>query len=197
MNINLIDIQNISLFKQDKEIIKDFSLKIMHGEKINIFGRNGSGKTSLIKVIAGITNPTSGKVVTHPSLIFNEDIFYIGHKYGLKNELTINDNLDYILSLNQEKKKANIEDELFFYDIQASAQSVVKYLSHGQKKIISLIAPTLISNKVWIFDEPFTGLDQGIVDKFITKVDSHVQKSGSIIITSHKEKEGFRNIKLC
>ncbi len=196
MNISFIDIENISLFKQDIEIIKDFTLKISPREKINIFGRNGSGKTSLIKIIAGITNPTLGRISINPCLVFNKDVFYIGHKYGLKNELSIYDNLKYILSLNQETRKVDIEQELSFYDIKIPVQRIVKYLSHGQKKIISLVAATLINNKIWILDEPFTGLDQEVINKFNIKIEQHLQKSGSIIITSHEAKEGFRNIKL-
>ncbi len=196
MNISFIDIENISLFKQDIEIIKDFTLKISPREKINIFGRNGSGKTSLIKIIAGITNPTLGRISINPCLVFNKDVFYIGHKYGLKNELSVYDNLKYILSLNQETRKVDIEQELSFYDIKIPIQRIVKYLSHGQKKIISLVAATLINNKIWILDEPFTGLDQEVINKFNIKIEQHLQKSGSIIITSHEAKEGFRNIKL-
>ena len=195
--MNFIDIDNIGLFKQDMEIIKSFSLIISSGRKINIFGKNGSGKTSLIKIICGITNPSSGKITINRDLIFNKDVFYIGHKYGLKNELSVYDNLDYILKLNQGDKKVDIEDELNFYNIKNSVNTRVRYLSHGQKKIISLIAPTLLDNKLWILDEPFTGLDQGVVNKFFMKIDSHVQKSGAIVLTSHNEKEGFQNIELC
>ena len=197
MDINIINVENISLFRQDIEIIKNFSIKISSGEKINIFGKNGSGKTSLIKIIAGITYPSSGNISINTDLSYNKDVFYIGHKYGLKNELSVYDNLNYIMSLNQVNKYIDLEKELNFYDIKTSVKSIVKYLSHGQKKIISLIALTLTDNKLWILDEPFTGLDQTIVDKFITKINTHIRNSGSVVITSHKEKEDFKNIELC
>ncbi len=197
MDINIINVENISLFRQDIEIIKNFSIKISSGEKINIFGKNGSGKTSLIKIIAGITYPSSGNISINTDLSYNKDVFYIGHKYGLKNELSVYDNLNYIMSLNQVNKYIDLEKELNFYDIKTSVKSIVKYLSHGQKKIISLIALTLTDNKLWILDEPFTGLDQTIVDKFISKINTHIESSGSVVITSHKEKEGFKNIELC
>ena len=197
MDINIINVENISLFRQDIEIIKNFSIKISSGEKINIFGKNGSGKTSLIKIIAGITCPSSGNISINTDLSYNKDVFYIGHKYGLKNELSVYDNLNYIMSLNQVDKYIDLEKELNFYDIKTSVKSIVKYLSHGQKKIISLIALTLTDNKLWILDEPFTGLDQTIVDKFISRINTHIESSGSVVITSHKEKEGFKNIELC
>tara|TARA_Y100000768_G_scaffold352787_1_gene304621 strand:+ start:91 stop:684 length:594 start_codon:yes stop_codon:yes gene_type:complete len=194
---SFIDIQNISLSKQDKEIIKDFSLDILNGEKINIFGKNGSGKTSLIKIFSGITCPTEGEVTINPDLILNKNIFYIGHKYGLKNELSIRDNLNYIINLNQVKGKVDIQKELNFYNMETSPDAIVKYLSHGQKKIISLVGLTLVSNKIWILDEPFTGLDQSIIDNFMKKIENHVKSSGTVIITSHDKKEGFKNIELC
>jgi len=73
----------------------------------------------------------------------------------------------------------------------------VRYLSHGQKKIISLIQLTLISNKLWLLDEPFTGLDKVKIDLLLSKMDKHVSNMGSIVITSHNVKEKFDNIKLC
>ena len=197
MDRNIINVENISLLRQDIEIIKNFSIRISSGEKINIFGKNGSGKTSLIKIIAGITYPSSGNISINTDLSYYKDVFYIGHKYGLKNELSVYDNLNYIMSLNHVDKYVDLEEELNFYDIKTSVKGIVKYLSHGQKKIISLIALTLTDNKLWILDEPFTGLDQTIVDKFITKINTHIKKSGSVVITSHNEKEGFKNIELC
>ncbi len=197
MDTSIIDIENICLLRQDVQIIKNFSLNISSGEKVNIFGKNGSGKTSLIKIIAGITCPSTGKVSINANLIFSKNVFYIGHKYGLKNELSVYDNLKYIMSLNQVNKDVDLEKELNFYNIKTSINSIVKYLSHGQKKIISLIALTLTDNKLWIIDEPFTGLDQTVVDKFITKINTHIKNSGSVIITSHREKEDFKNIELC
>ena len=97
MTSNLISLENISLVRQDKEIINNYSLQIDQKQKYNIYGENGSGKTSLLKIIAGITEPTKGKIHSNPSFDMNKDIFYIGHKYGLKNELTVYQNLELSL----------------------------------------------------------------------------------------------------
>ena len=77
MDRNIINVENISLLRQDIEIIKNFSIRISSGEKINIFGKNGSGKTSLIKIIAGITHPSSGNISINTDLSYNKDVFYI------------------------------------------------------------------------------------------------------------------------
>ena len=194
---NLISLENISLVRQDKEIINNYSLQINQKQKYNIYGENGSGKTSLLKIIAGITEPTKGEIHSNPSFDMNKDIFYIGHKYGLKNELTVYQNLEYALNFANNDDHSSIESELEEYSMKRYINTQVKYLSHGQKKIISLIQLTLISNKLWLLDEPFTGLDKVKIDLLLSKMDKHVSNMGSIIITSHNVKENFDNIKLC
>lgn len=194
---SFINLENINLAKQDKKIFTNFSLSIPFGEKINIFGKNGTGKTSLLKIISGITSPSSGKVLIDINTIIYHDIFYIGHKYGLKNELSVSDNLRCILKFNQKVESINhILEELNYYDMQDKLHNKVKYLSHGQKKIISLVQLPLLKNKIWLLDEPFTGLDQNIVDRFINKIDQHTSGGGIVIITSHNEKKQFTNIEL-
>ena len=138
--------------RQDKEIINNYSLQIDQKQKYNIYGENGSGKTSLLKIIAGITEPTKGKIHSNPSFDMNKDIFYIGHKYGLKNELTVYQNLEYALNFANNDDHSSIESELEEYSMKRYINTQVKYLSHGQKKIISLIQLTLISNKLWLLD---------------------------------------------
>ena len=172
MNNNFINLENIGLIKQNKKIINNFSLSVCSGEMINIFGKNGTGKTSLLKLISGITSPSSGKITTNVSL--SDELFYIGHKYGLKNELTVSNNIRYSLDFHRK----------------------VKYLSHGQKKIASLVQLSLLKNKIWVLDEPFTGLDQTIIDSFIKKIESHVADGGAVIITSHSQRNQFTNIEL-
>ena len=197
MTANLITLENITLIKQDKEIIKEYSLHINQKQKINIYGDNGSGKTSLLKIIAGITQPTEGRIYYDPSFDMNKDIFYIGHKYGLKNELTVYQNLEYVLNFSRGNNLAAIESELEEYSMKKYINTHVRYLSHGQKKIISFIQLALISNKLWLLDEPFTGLDKEKINLLLAKMDRHVSDMGSIIITSHNMKDNFDNIKLC
>ena len=197
MTANLITLENVTLIKQDKEIIKEYSLHINQKQKINIYGDNGSGKTSLLKIIAGITQPTEGRIYYDPSFDMNKDIFYIGHKYGLKNELTVYQNLEYVLNFSRGNNLAAIESELEEYSMKKYINTHVRYLSHGQKKIISFIQLALISNKLWLLDEPFTGLDKAKINLLLAKMDRHVSDMGSIIITSHNMKDNFDNIKLC
>ena len=197
MNKSFINLENIDLIKQNKKIIHNFSINISFGQKINIFGKNGTGKTSILKLISGISTQSSGDITVDINTTINNDLFYIGHKYGLKNELSVSDNIRYSLDFHQRDiKDKDIIDELNYYGIEDKFDSKVKYLSHGQKKITSLVQLSLLKIKIWVLDEPFTGLDQNIIDSFIKKIELHVAQGGAVIVTSHDQKDGFTNIEL-
>ena len=148
-------------------------------------------------MISGITCPSSGKVTIDENTSIHEDLFYIGHKYGLKNELSVADNIKYTLGFHQRYlEEKYIIDELDLYNIKDKFITKVKYLSHGQKKIVSLVQLSLLKNKIWVLDEPFTGLDQNIIDIFIKKIDLHIADGGTVVITSHNQKDKFINLEL-
>ena len=128
----LISLENVSLVRQDKEIINNYSLQIDQKQKYNIYGENGSGKTSLLKIIAGITEPTDGKVYSDPSFDMNKDIFYIGHKYGLKNELTVYQNLEYALNFANNDGHSSIELELEEYSMKKYINTPMSGRTHLQ-----------------------------------------------------------------
>ena len=91
---------------------------ISSGQKINIHGGNGVGKTSLLKIISGITQQYSGNVHLDNSISMNDDLFYIGHKYGLKQELTVKENIEFILKFNDKiNTLKNLIEELKYYEI--------------------------------------------------------------------------------
>ena len=196
MTDNQIVIRDLSkVYDNGFNALKNINLNISKGEIFAMLGPNGAGKTTLISIICGIVSPSSGKITTNVSL--NDELFYIGHKYGLKNELTVYNNIRYSLDFHRKDIKVkSISDELNYYDIKDKFHSKVKYLSHGQKKIASLVQLSLLKNKIWVLDEPFTGLDQTIIDSFIKKIESHVADGGAVIITSHSQRNQFTNIEL-
>ena len=109
MNKALVELKNISLLRNDKVIISNMSLSLYNSSVINIFGHNGSGKTSLLKILVGITEPTSGDVINNIEEQQN-DISYIGHKYGIKSNLTLNENL--LFGYSDTLNKQNAIDEM-------------------------------------------------------------------------------------
>ena len=89
----IIETKDITLYRNDSKIFEGISLDIEKTKLLNIFGRNGSGKTSLLKILTGVTEPTSGIVLNRSDdESLYEKIIYVGHKSGLKNNLTVNEN---------------------------------------------------------------------------------------------------------
>jgi len=171
-------------------------MKINYGEQLNIFGKNGSGKTSLLRILSGITSPTSGKVNTTESFNACNDIFYMGHKYGLNNNLSVLENLKFYLEFNEELELNKIIDQLSHYSVVDYANTQVKYLSHGQKKIVVLSILIISNRKVWILDEPYTGLDEISTEILNNDINAQVSAGGAVIITSHRSMNIFKNWEL-
>ncbi len=196
MDNNLFNLDNICLTRQDKEILTNISMKINYGEQLNIFGKNGSGKTSLLRILSGITSPTSGKVNATESFNACNDIFYMGHKYGLNNNLSVLENLKFYLEFNEELELNKIIDQLSHYSVVDYANTQVKYLSHGQKKIVVLSILIISNRKVWILDEPYTGLDEISTEILNNDINAQVSAGGAVIITSHRSMNIFKNWEL-
>ena len=89
----LLEVKNVSLSRNDNPILSNINLELNTSSVINIHGRNGCGKTSLLKIIVGITEPTGGIINNNILSDDKKDITYIGHKHGIKNNLTLSENI--------------------------------------------------------------------------------------------------------
>tara|TARA_B100001093_G_C26770333_1_gene989849 strand:- start:485 stop:1087 length:603 start_codon:yes stop_codon:yes gene_type:complete len=184
MNKALVELKNISLLRNDKVIISNMSLSLYNSSVINIFGHNGSGKTSLLKILVGITEPTSGDVINNIEEQQN-DISYIGHKYGIKSNLTLNENLLFGYSDTLNKQNA-IDEMISKYGMDKYRNYLTKYLSHGQQKKVSLMRANISGAKIWVIDEPYSALDNDTITILDKSIHEHIINDGSVIMTNHK-----------
>ncbi len=179
---DLLKIENISLRRNHKTVLNDISIKIPESSIINIYGSNGSGKTSFLKILAGITEHDAG-MIRKDGL----EIVYLGHKYGLKNNLTVYENLKLDCNNTGVFNIKNIDDTLEFFEMKEYKNTLVKYLSHGQQKKVALMRLLTIKSNLWILDEPYSALDQGgsiILEKLLTEA---INNNISVVMTNHIE----------
>ena len=181
----LLEIKNISLSRNDNPILSNINLELDASSVINIHGRNGCGKTSLLKIIVGITEPTDG-IINNIILSYdNKNITYIGHKHGIKNNLTLSENILFEPSIYNGKQK-NIDDMIKRYQMGKYKDYLSKNLSHGQQKKISLIKAGLSNAKVWVIDEPYSALDKDAIKILDSCIYEHLCNQGSVIMTNHE-----------
>ena len=183
MNNHILNLKGISGEKNDVCILEDINLEIKQGDFLNIYGSNGAGKTTLLKLLSGLTEPTAGEIKFNND-DFMDKVFILGHKNGIKLNLTVLENLQFI-SNNQDIKK--IKSIIEKYELTSKMNILTKYLSHGQQKRVALMKAMINDYDIWLLDEPYSGLDQAgeeILDKILI---NHIKNSGAVVITNHKE----------
>ena len=185
MNKALLEIDKVCLTRNDISVISDFSLSVYSPSVTNIYGRNGSGKTSLLKILVGITEPSGGSVINHARVTDQYNIAYVGHKYGIKGNLTVNENLEY------EPKRGGgnqtrIKNMITKFHMDKYKNYLTKYLSHGQQKKVSLIRASISDAKIWVIDEPYSALDKEAVTILDNCIVDHLRQDGIVIMTNHE-----------
>ena len=192
---SLLESKNLSLMRNDHYIIRDLSIEIFPKTVVNIFGNNGSGKTSILKVLAGITEKTNGEILKN-----NVDVIYVGHKYGLKSNLTIHENLALDNLQNKVIASEEIDNVIKKYQMIYYRDTLVKNLSHGQQKRVCLMRTIIINSNLWLLDEPYSALDSKGVEILNNTIKEAVSNNVAVLMTNHKkieiEKLNVKNFKL-
>jgi len=173
-----LKIENICIARGGNLILSDLSFDLSAGQGRILTGHNGVGKTSLLRVIAGLGDASSGVIRTTEKSIF------LGHRNGLKPALTVFDNLQIWSDVFQMHSK-NIYTALEVLNIGALAHMPVRNLSEGQQRRVALSRLFLSDHRIWLLDEPTVGLDVASVDLFEEALKAHFSSGGMAIIATH------------
>jgi heme exporter protein A len=189
-----ISVNSATCYKNNVAIFNDINLSLKNGDVALISGANGSGKTTLIKSISGIQNLESGAIllnnidISHRDSDFVENIIYIGHKNSLNSDMTVHENLVYLMALDSSSKikdYSRIEKAMNYFDIQKYKDYFVSDLSEGNKKKTSLARLIISDKKIWILDEPLSNLDNFSIEIFIKLIIENQKNNGISILSSH------------
>ena len=187
----MLTIDNLSLFKDDKKIFSALGFSVSINSALIIRGRNGCGKTSLLKIIAGISDATSGRIlwggedVKNFRADFNGDTQFIGHKNFLKPELTAFENLRFYSKLSDTEMA--LDSALNFFELQNFADEKIKKLSAGWQKRVMLAKLLACPATIWLLDEPSNNLDKDGKEKLYGLIKTRIKEDGLVIMTTHDE----------
>ena len=156
-------------------------------------GANGQGKSSLLRILAGISAPHSGEILWQGVPLknnraeFHTAMTYLGHNLPLKGDLNALNNLAFLLLMHGLSiAQPALEQALANWGLsQKSMYLPTKFLSQGQKQRVCLAQLSLSQSPLWILDEPFNGLDMGGTQMLLQAIAQHLSQEGSLVITSH------------
>jgi len=170
---------------------QSFSLEA--GQAMHIEGDNGSGKTSLLRMVCGLSQPASGEVrwggqaIAEVRSAFFRDLLYLGHSLGLKDELSAVENLQTVSILaGQPLSREQAFQALKSQGLGTRAHLPLRVLSQGQKRRVALARLQVSKAKLWVLDEPFVALDRAAVETLQQVLQAHLQQEGILLFTSHQ-----------
>lgn len=184
-------VNNLSCQRGYKLLFENLSFELNSGEVLKVSGPNGSGKTSLMKILAGLSSFETGSIDYDDTKInserYNLDFLYLGHLAALSPELSCLENLKYTMRLGNDSLDLDFSDALKKVGLKKFKNELVGKLSAGQKKRIALSLLFITQSKVWLLDEPFSALDSKAIKIIETRVEDHCNSGGICILTTHQE----------
>ncbi len=196
----LIDADNLSLIRGQRLLFKNLAFQLKAGQAIHLGGPNGSGKTSLLKVLTGVLTPDSGTVHIWGKTVADfvgedyQKILYLGHQTAIKHELTVLENLRFNSALFDKTKATNrqLKAALSAVGLSRFAEQLAGKLSAGQKRRLMLarlwltVGDSHTDKSLWLLDEPLTALDVRAIEDLQELIDKHLSYGGGVLFTSHQ-----------
>ena len=187
MNKNIIELNNVSKEFNGKKVVDNVNLNIKKGSITGIIGRNGSGKTVLLKMICGLYFPSSGEVKLNDVCV-SDDVGVLIDSGFLDNETGF-DNLLILSKLKNIISSNDIIDIMKFVKLDPYLKTKYKNYSTGMKQKLRLAQALMEKPKVLILDEPFNGMDKESVNYLRGKLLELKDENITIIITSHYQED--------
>ena len=187
-------VQNLSLERLDKKIFENINFTLGANRIVMLKGRNGSGKTSLLKSVLCILEPTSGsmfwkgKPINKNLYDFYNNVTYISDKTSSVRQLTIANNIKIWKRIFLSKLDNNqIDGILSNLNLTNLIDKKVNTLSLGEIKKLELLRLVLEEKKIWILDEPLNNLDSDTIEILAQTFEDHCDNGGSILFSTHQE----------
>jgi heme exporter protein A len=179
--------REVSCVRGGREVFSGLDFEAASGEAVAVVGRNGSGKTSLLRLIAGLLIPAGGTIILDggdADMTLPEQCHYLGHRDALKPALSVAENLAFWADfLGGERRDA--AESLVTVGLDHAAHLPAAFLSAGQRRRLSLARLLTVRRPVWLLDEPTTALDAAGQEMFAGLMRQHLEHGGIIIAATH------------
>lgn len=190
LNTALLALDELTVQRGETPLCEGVTLNLAAGSICHLVGANGTGKTTLLMQLAGLLPVLSGEVVYQGAVSLPVQPLYVSHQLGIHPNLTVAQNLTFLLNLyGISPSTADIDEALTWVGLQGFETISSSHLSAGQTRRITLARLYLLTPDVtplWLLDEPFTALDVDMVARMEDRLREFATAGGAILMTSHQ-----------
>lgn len=190
---NSLTASGLGLSRGGRAVFSGIDFSIGPGEMLQVTGANGSGKTSLLRVLSGLLPPATGELRwrAHPVRAgeseYLQSMAYVGHADGIDPDLSAQDNLRFAMRLaGCAPNPALIRGALASFGMERAASVPVRTLSQGQRRRVALAKLALAPRILWLLDEPLTSLDDRSSECLQAQIDAHLRTGGMAVVATHR-----------
>lgn len=191
----MLETLDLQCERGDRRLFTGLSLRVEQGVCLHVAGENGSGKTSLLRILCGLMAPTAGVVrwngedVRRMREAYWEHLSYVGHLNGVKDDLTAAENVHFSAAIaGWPADAAAVRAALQAFGLAGFEDRPARTLSQGQRRRVALARLRCASGtRLWILDEPFTALDTRGVRALSDLIGAHLARQGIVVLTTHQD----------
>ncbi len=186
-----LEARDLECIRDDRVLFSGLSFAVRPGEVLQVEGPNGSGKTSLLRIVCGLLLPSLGEVlwceepVNRVRADFLAELSYLGHHNGIKGELTPLENLHFAATLSLRRPDTDPAAVLARFALRGFEDVPCRTLSAGQNRRVGLARLLMSRGLLWVLDEPFSSLDRKGIRDLEATFEEHVGNGGMIVLTTH------------
>jgi len=187
-----LEARELTCFRGDYLLFQQLSFDVQAGEVVQIAGMNGRGKTTLLRMLAGLNVADEGEVfwgdkpLRKVRVDYYAALAWVGHQDGIKDELTPIENLRAAQSLSETSADVDLSQLLHALGLVDRDHVACRHLSAGQRRRVALARLGVVRANVWILDEPLTALDQKGREQLQSMITAHAQAGGRVVYTTHQ-----------
>jgi heme exporter protein A len=185
----LLSARGLSFARNEQPVFGPLDFSVDAGEALLVQGDNGAGKTTLLRVLAGLLRPDGGEVSIDGrganASLRSRAVSYMGHLPALKSDLSALENLDFLCGLHGRRRGQLPGNAMAIVGLAGYEDALVRQLSAGQKKRLSLARLWLAPSPLWLLDEPYANLDLDGINLVNRMVQAHLRAGGAALLTTH------------
>ena len=188
-----LGVEKVHVWRGDRHVLKGVSLGLRPRQLLHVSGPNGTGKTTLLRVVCGLLRPEQGLVswlgrsISGIRAEYQAALAYASHEPALKADLTALENLRFAVGLKRRVTLSELRARLDQTGVAACADLPARVLSAGQRRRVAMARVLAMSASLWLLDEPFTNLDAAGTELLRSLLQSHVERGGLALVVAHHD----------